>query len=208
VTPLQGIRAKVNSSITEVVYANSSQVELIQEIAERCDIVIIFLGMMSTEGNDRPNLSLPPEQDRLVNLVAELSRTEKIVVVLNIPGATLLPWIDDVPAIVIPFFPGQEDGNAIADILFGDINPSGKLPITFPVKEDEVPTDSRIQYPGIDNVEVYSEGLDIGYRWYERYNVRPLFPFGHGLSYTTFSYNSVKVSLFMDKKKKLFYDCY
>ena len=91
---------------------------------------------------------------------------------------------------------GQEDGNAIADILFGDVNPSARLPITFPVTESEIPVNITSRYPGIDNHVIYSEGLTMGYRWYDANSIKPLFPFGHGLSYTTFKYNAAVVKFF------------
>jgi len=105
-----------------------------------------------------------------------------------------MPWVDQVSTIICAFLPGQEDGNAIASILFGDTNPSGKLPVTFPPSQKEIPVNTEMQYPGINNEAYYSEKLLVGYRWYDAMNIAPLFPFGHGLSYTSFDYNNIEVS--------------
>jgi len=104
-----------------------------------------------------------------------------------------MPWADQVPGIVEAWYPGIEDGNAIAAVLFGDVNPSGKLPETFPKAQSDLPTQTPEQYPGVNGHAVYSEGLDVGYRWYDAKGIAPLFPFGHGLSYTTFGYSGLVV---------------
>jgi beta-glucosidase len=143
-------------------------------------------------------LSISDAQNLLVKSVAAVQ--QNTIVVIHTPGAILMPWIDQVKAIVCAFLPGQEDGNfyrkyriemesisllgnAIASILFGDVNPAGKLAVTFPKTQEEIPVNKPIQYPGIDNEAYYLEGLLVGYRWYDAKNVTPLFPFGHGLSY-------------------------
>jgi len=104
-----------------------------------------------------------------------------------------MPWVSDIPAIVCAFLPGQEDGNAIAAVLFGDVNPSGRLPLTFPMSNKQIPVNTVQQYPGIDNEAQYSENLLVGYRWYDAMEQTPLFPFGFGLSYTTFNYSNLNV---------------
>jgi len=113
--------------------------------------------------------------------------------VIHHPGAVLMPWATSVRSIVCAFLPGQEDGNAIAATLYGDINPSGKLPVTFPMTNDQIPVNTKIQYPGINGETEYLERLLVGYRWYDAKNVAPLFPFGHGLSYTTFAYSNLQI---------------
>ena len=120
---------------------------------------------------------------------------KNVVVVAQVPGAVLMPWVTQVQAILIPFYSGQESGNALADVLFGDVNPSAKLPITFPATETQVPANTTLRYPGVDNEAFYSEGLFVGYRWYIQQNQKPLFEFGHGLSYTQFKYNSYTVTI-------------
>jgi len=105
-----------------------------------------------------------------------------------------MPWSDKVSSIIVSFMPGQEFGNAIASILFGDTNPSGKLPLTFPISQNDIPVNTTDRYPGYNNEASYSEKLLVGYRWYDALNKQTLFPFGHGLSYTTFDYGNVSVS--------------
>lgn len=159
-------------------------------LAADADAVLIFVGTTSSEGGDRRDLSLEAE-DELIGAVAATAG-DKVSVVAVTPGAILTPWRDQVAAILVPFMPGQEYGNAIADVLFGDVNPSAKLPITFPKIENEVGF-AEEQYPGKNGVSLYTEGLEVGYRWYAAHNVEPAFPFGHGLSYTNFEYSSLTV---------------
>ena len=116
------------------------------------------------------------------------------IVVLNTGGPVLMPWLSSVKAVVEAWYPGQDDGTAIASVLFGDIDPSGHLPETFPTSLSEIPTASPTQFPGVGGRVDYSEGLDVGYRWYDAKNVTPLFPFGYGLSYTTFSFSHLTVT--------------
>ena len=113
---------------------------------------------------------------------------------MNTGGAVLMPWVDQVRGIVEAWYPGQEDGNAIAAVLFGDVNPSGKLPMTFSKQATDVPAHTTQQYPGINDEVQYSEGLFVGYRHYDAQNITPLFPFGHGLSYTSFSYSDLFIT--------------
>jgi beta-glucosidase len=105
-----------------------------------------------------------------------------------------MPWLESVPAVLEAWYPGEEDGNVVADIVFGRVNPSGKLPMTFPRTATEVPASTPEQYPGVNGTATYSEKLLVGYRWYDAKNVEPLFPFGFGLSYTTFSLANLAVS--------------
>src|SRR5204862_5735732 len=134
----------------------------------------------------------PGDQDALVASVA--AANPHTVVVLDTGAPVLMPWVDDVPGIVEAWYPGIEDGNAIAAILFGDVNPSGKLPETFPKSQADLPTNARAQYPGVNGHAVYSEKLNVGYRWYDAQGIKPLFPFGHGLSYTTFRYSGLSLT--------------
>jgi len=103
----------------------------------------------------------------------------------------LMPWVDKVPAILQAWYPGEEDGNVVASLLFGEVNPSGKLPITFPVRDQDVPANTPEQYPGVGGVARHTEGVFVGYRHYDARGIAPLFPFGHGLSYTTFRMSQV-----------------
>ena len=142
-----------------------------------------------TEGNDRSSLGLPGDQDILINKVVEANPNS--VVVINTGSPISMPWIKETKAILQSWFPGQEFGNALYDILFGETNPSGKLPTTFPMKLDDTPAYNH--YPG-ENLQMdYLEDIYVGYRWYEKEKIKPLFPFGFGLSYTKFEYSNLRI---------------
>jgi beta-glucosidase len=159
-------------------------------VAAESDAAIVVVGtdeFFETEGEDRPTLSLPGDQDALVAAVAAVNTNT--VVVLNAGSPVTMPWIDDVAAVVQLWFPGQELGGVLADVLSGDEEPGGRLPVTFPPDLDQTP--AAPYYPPIDGRSVYGERQLIGYRWFDRTGVEPLFPFGHGLGYTTFTIESV-----------------
>jgi beta-glucosidase len=118
----------------------------------------------------------------------------RTIVVVNSGAPVLMPWIDEVPAVLEAWYPGEEDGNALAAVLFGDVNPSGKLPVTFPRTETQTPVSTPERYPGVNGTAVYSEKLEVGYRWYDAHGEDPLFPFEHGLSYTSFAFGRPTVS--------------
>jgi len=147
----------------------------------------------SSEGGDRGNLGFGGDQDGLVTAAA--AANPNTVVVAVTPGAVLMPWHASVKSILDVGMPGQEYGNALADVLFGDVNPSGRLAITLPNRENEM-NFTESQYPGLDNGHngTYSEKLLVGYRWYDAMTVQPAFPFGHGLSYTTFEYSNLQTN--------------
>jgi beta-glucosidase len=151
-----------------------------------------MVGNKDREARDRANLTLPEKQDALVSAVA--AANPRTIVVLKTGGPVLMPWLSTVPAVLEAWYPGEEDGNVVADLLFGDVNPSGKLPMTFPKAESEVPAHTPEQYPGVNGNATYSEKLQVGYRWYDAQNVAPLFPFGFGLSYTTFALAHLNIS--------------
>ena len=162
-------------------------------LARESDVVIVVAGLTNeweSESFDRINMQLPGSQD---DLIEELARANpNTVVVLNAGSPLLMPWAERVPAILEQWYNSQECGNALADILFGDVNPSGKLPTTFPVRYEDNPAFPN--YPGEDGKVSYREGLFVGYRHYDAHGVEPLFPFGHGLSYTTFEFANLQVS--------------
>ena len=170
------------------------QFDLMEEaksIAKEADAVILIVGTNSdweTEGNDRSNLDLPSNQDELIEEVCKLNKNT--VVVLNTGSPCLMPWVEEAGSILQCWFPGQEFGNSLSDIIFGKINPSGKLPTTFPKSIEDTP--AYATYPGKDLQMDYEEGLYIGYRWYDEEEIDPLFPFGHGLSYTSFDYSNLR----------------
>ncbi len=183
VTPLEGLRRRAGKS-ARVVYADGSNLAQAASVARAARTAIVFAGVSESEGADRPNLELPGNQDQLISAVA--AANPNTVVVLNTGGAVLMPWIRQVRAVVEAWYPGQEDGNAIAAVLFGDVDPSGRLPLTFPRAETQVPIATPRQWPGVNGRSIYGEKLMVGYRWYDSRHSRPLFPFGYGLSYTTF----------------------
>lgn len=221
ISPLDGIRSRVGNR-AEVVYARGyvgdasgeyngvvsgqdlkddrSPEELIAEavgVAGEADYVIFVGGLNKSahqdcEDSDRAGLGLPYDQDKVIT---ELAKANKNIVVVNVSGnAVAMPWIKEVPAVLQAWFLGSEAGNAIAAVLMGDVNPSGKLPFTFPARLEDVPAHQLGEYPGNEKVgnivhEKYNEGIFVGYRWTDKQKkVKPLFPFGHGLSYTTFEY--------------------
>ncbi|GCE31067.1 beta-glucosidase [Dictyobacter alpinus] len=159
------------------------------ELARQSDVALIFAGLngeWESEGFDRPNMDLLPEQVELIEKVAQVN--PKTIVVLNTGSPITMPWLDKVAGVLQCWFPGQECGNAMTDVIFGDVTPSGKLPQTFPKRLEDNP--AYINYPGENGRVHYGEGLFVGYRYYDKKKVEPLFPFGFGLSYTTFSYGS------------------
>ncbi|AWB28724.1 beta-glucosidase family protein [Halococcoides cellulosivorans] len=154
------------------------------------DVAVVVVQDNATEGEDRP-LWLPGEQDQLVSRVA--TAAEQCVVVVRSAGPIAMPWATSVDAILAQWYPGQADGRALADVLFGDHDPGGRLPATFGRRPDDYPATDPAAYPGIDDVVSHEEGLSIGYRYFEAEDVQPLYPFGHGESYAEFAYGAVSV---------------
>jgi len=132
-------------------------------------------------------MRLPNRQDELIEKVSAVN--SNVVVVLNLGGPVAMPWLDQVSSVLHIWYLGQESGNALADVLFGDVSPSGKLPTTFPKRLEDNP--SFINFPGENGHVNYGEGLFIGYRYYDKKAIEPLFPFGHGLSYTQFHFRAL-----------------
>ncbi|WP_163567915.1 glycoside hydrolase family 3 C-terminal domain-containing protein [Fodinicola feengrottensis] len=160
--------------------------------AKAADVAVVVVGEISSEGSDRTTLSLPGTQDALVDAVTKAN--PRTVVVLNNGGPVLMPWLTSAPAVLEMWYPGEEDGNALAAMLFGDREPGGRLPVTFPTDAAHTPIAGPPQYPAQDGHYVYSEKLNVGYRWYDATGTAPLFPFGFGLGYTTFAYSGLQVS--------------
>ncbi|MFW5713753.1 MAG: glycoside hydrolase family 3 C-terminal domain-containing protein, partial [Brevefilum sp.] len=160
-------------------------------LAKKSDAVVLVVGLPNqyeTEGHDRPDMELPGDQDALVRAVA--AANPNTIVAVNAGAPVALPWADEVDSIVLMYYPGQEGGHALADILAGEVNPSGKLTVSWPKRLEDNP--AYIHYPGWKDVH-YGEGLFVGYRYYDAKNVDPLFPFGHGLSYTQFTYSDLRL---------------
>ena len=189
-------------------YNDGSDLATAAAAAAAADVALVFVGTSSEEGGDRGSLALG-SQDALVAAVAAVAGKKTAVVAVT-PGALLTPWRRNVSAVLTPFMPGQAYGDAIAAVLFGDVNPSAKLPVTFPNVENETQF-SLQQWPGVHGNNtgspcagwhdtdrcnsVYTEKLEVGYRWYAAHpDVQPAFPFGHGISYTTFAYSKLAVS--------------
>ena len=224
IAPLDGIINRVGKQ-AEVIYARGyigdptseyngvklkrdlhdsrSAAELIAEaikLAKDADVVIFIGGLnksdgQDSEGNDRKGLNLSYGQD---NVIAELAKANKNLIVVNISGnAIAMPWVNEVPAIVQSWYNGTESGTALASILTGDVNPSGKLPFTFPVRLKDNGAHKLGDYPGVNKEETYKESIFVGYRWIDKEKIKPLFPFGYGLSYTTFEYGKASA----DKKE-------
>ena len=162
-------------------------------LAARSDAAVVVVRTYETEEMDRPNLRLPNEQDVLIRAVAA-ANPNTVVVLMNAGPVEVSEWEEQVPALVEAWFGGQEQGNAVARVLFGDVNPGGKLPLTFPRDERAAPIATAEQYPGVDGKVHYTEGVNVGYRGYDSLGITPQYPFGHGLSYTSFDYADLQVS--------------
>ena len=217
-TPLQGMQTVALGNGDIITYTDGIATADAVANATAADIAVVFAYDAESEGSDRNGLALPvegstcslvacaappagaPTQDSVIAAVA--AANPNTVVVLETGGPVLMPWIDSVKSVLETWYPGQDEGDAIAALLFGQVNPSGKLTETFPKKEGDLPTArSQAQYPGVtvngDTVgphSTFSEGLEVGYRWYDDKGIQPLFPFGHGLSYTKFSYSNLQIA--------------
>lgn len=189
IAPVNGIQAHMPLQ-KHVDLLDGSDLEAAVAAAKRDDLVIVMVGDSETEGRDHP-IELSAGQNALISAVA--AANPKTIVVLKSGSAILMPWIDSVAAVLEAWYPGEEDGNAVADVLFGTVNPSGKLPLTFPASVSQTFARNPEWYPGNGQEVHYDEKLDVGYRWYQSQQLTPLFPFGFGLSYTTFSISGLKV---------------
>src|SRR5262245_4661881 len=160
--------------------------------ASAADAALVFVNDVTSEGMDRTSLALPGDQDRLIQAVGAVN--PRTIVVLHTAGPVLMPWVGQVAGVIEAWYPGQESGNAIAAVLFGDVDPAGRLPMTFPASETQGPATQAAQYPGVAGEVHYDEDIDVGYRYYDRFAQEPLFPFGFGLSYTSFAVDHVRVT--------------
>jgi len=190
VTPLAGLQAKLGAGVN-ITVDDGKDVDAAVASAKAADTVILCLGDHQHEGGDHP-LTLNRNQDALA--AAVLAANPRTIVVLKSGGPVFMPWLEAAPAVLEVWYPGEEDGNVVADVLLGTTNPSGKLPITFPAKTEDLPQQTPEEYPGVDGHVTYSESVLVGYRWYDAKGIAPLFPFGFGLSYTTFGYSGLTVT--------------
>jgi beta-glucosidase len=189
-SPLEAIRAKAPKA--KVDYDPGTDFGAAAKLAAASDVAIVFVNQHTTEGRDVPNLSLPANQDELVSQVS--AANPHTIVVLETGGPVLMPWIDNVSAALEAWYPGIRGGEAIANILFGDVNPSAKLPVTFPKSEADMPHHAIPESsPPASDVN-YTEGLKVGYKWFDAEGKEPLFPFGFGLSYTTYAYSGLRTT--------------
>jgi len=171
---------------------DAEEMAKVQKAARESDVAVVFAGERDGEYYDRTSLALQGDMDSVIEAVAAVN--PRTVVVLNTAGAVAMPWIDKVAGVIWAGHPAAFDGSAIAALLFGDANPSGRLVMTFPVNEQQGPATRPDEYPGDGKTVNFSEGLLVGYRWYDAKKQTPLFPFGFGLSYTTFKYADLKIS--------------
>ena len=163
-------------------------------LAAAADVAVLCVGLngeWDTEGQDRPHMDLVGRQNELIARVA--AANPRTIVVLQSGGPVTMPWLSQVPAVLQAWYPGQECGNAIADVLFGETDAAGRLPQTFPVRLEDNP--AFINYPGENGRVRYGEGIFVGYRYYDKKQIEPLFPFGYGLSYASFGYANLRLSI-------------
>ncbi len=210
IPPLEGIVKRAGGAMN-VIYSEGYRLGASDaesaELAERAvnaaaaaDAVVFVGGLnhrhgFDCEGTDRPDLKLPSGQDGLIERIVAANAKTAVVLISGSPVE--MPWVGKVPAIVEAWYPGMEGGNAVARVLFGDVNPSGKLPCSFPKRLADSPAHAQgevEEFPGKDGVVKYDEGLLVGYRWFDTKGIEPLFEFGHGLSYTTFGYSGLKLA--------------
>jgi beta-glucosidase len=189
--PLEAIRARASGA--EVVFADGRDQAAAAALAAGADVAVVFATQWSAESIDTP-LELADGQDGLVAAVAAANR--RTVVVLETGGPVLMPWLDIVPAVLEAWYPGSRGGEAIAALLFGDADPSGRLPLTFPRDANQLVRRAPVGAgPGGQSVLRYTEGATVGYKWYDARKLTPLFSFGHGLSYTHFAYEGLRATL-------------
>ena len=195
VSPTEGVAnalSDIGRTDISVEYNDGSDLDAAVTLASKCQIAIVSVATTCGEGSDRETLALGNGQDDLVRAVRAVN--SRVVVSVVAPGPVLMPWSKEVPALLMSWLPGQEAGNALADVLFGKLSPSARLHVTLPNKDNEVGF-TESQYPGVGFPHpqaTYSEGLFVGYRWYQANEVTPNFCFGHGLSYTSFAYGSLQ----------------
>ena len=191
ISPRQGIASRAGPRVKITSYSGTDPARA-AAAAAKAKVAVVFASHWERETRDLKSISLPGRQNAMIESVA--AANPNTVVVLNTGGPVLMPWLRSVRGVVEAWYPGQGDGAAVASVLFGATDPSGHLPETFPTSLSEIPTASQSQFPGVDGTVAYSEGLDVGYRWYDAKRITPLFPFGYGLSYTRFRFSHLTVT--------------
>jgi beta-glucosidase len=198
VWPLTGIQDAVgpNVKVTYTAGDDNGTADIPQAVAaaQAATDAIIFVSLPEGEESDLTSLDLSSADETMISDVTAVN--PNTIVVINSGGPVVMPWIGSVAGVFENWYGGQETGAAMAALIFGTVDPSGKLPVTFPASLSQVPAQTQAQWPGTATGVTYSEGVDIGYRWYQSQNITPLFPFGYGLSYTKFSFSNLKVGAF------------
>jgi beta-glucosidase len=205
-SPLKAVRAA--DPAAQVTFDSGADLAAAAAVARKADVAIVFVYRWMSEGDDLPNLSLPGNQDALVEQVADAN--PRTIVVLETGTAVVMPWIDKVAGVIEAWYAGSKGADAVANVLYGNVNPSAKLPITFPLSVADLPHPDLIKPPPGRNADAgavlrpedamptfsvhYNEGLKVGYKWYDAEKKPVLFPFGYGLSYTTYQYSDLKVA--------------
>jgi beta-glucosidase len=209
ITPLEGIVQRAGDKVNITYSAGFSKagatnlaerarlIEHAVAAAKQADVAVIIAGLnhsryLDDEGWDRKDLRLPYGQDELIQQVVK-ANPRTIVVLIAGPAIEMDPWLAQLPAVLQAWYPGMEGGTAIARVLFGDVDPSGKLTCTYPKQLMDSPAHALGTYPGTNGTLFYKEGLLVGYRWFDAKDIEPEFPFGFGLSYTTFEYSNLKI---------------
>lgn len=201
ISVLDGLKKKVGDKIAvtfaegcpRTAPATGTSIADAAALASKADVAVVVVGLDNTiegENLDPPNLRLPGDQDKLIQAVAAANKNT-IVILVNGTHILTDQWLAKVPGLLESWYAGQEAGNAVADILFGDVNPSGKLPDTLAARREDYPDFGN--YPGTNGTVTYAEGIYVGYRHFDKRHIVPVFPFGYGLSYTTFAYSGLKV---------------
>jgi beta-glucosidase len=198
VWPLTGVQDAVNSNVT-VTYTpgddnGTTDIPLAVTAAQAATYAIIYVSLPEGEESDLTSLDLSSADETMIEDVAAVN--PKTIVVINSGGPVVMPWLSDVAGVFENWYGGGETGAATAALIFGTVDPSGKLPVTFPVSLSQVPAQTEAQWPGTSAGVDFSEGVDIGYRWYQSQGITPLFPFGFGLSYTNFAFSNLNVGAF------------
>lgn len=213
ISPLEGILRQLGGTINVTYspgYRKDAPADLIEKAvaaAQAADVAIVFGGLIherpfDCEGADRTDLVLPWGQDELIRRVVAANPRTIVVMVSGSPVA-MDAWLPQVPAVVQAWYGGTESGTALARVLFGDVNPSGKLPCTYPRRLEDIGAHALGAYPGKNGTVTYTEGMLVGYRWFDAKRIEPLFPFGHGLSYTTFRYSNLRLAPGTDPKGRV-----
>jgi len=188
VTALAALRAELGDRVR---YDTGADPVAAAALARRSTVAIVVVNDTETEHLDRTTLSLPPREDALVSAVA--AANPRTVVVLETGSAVLMPWLNQVGAVLETWYPGEQAGASLVDLLTGQVDPSGKLPVTFPASAAVMPAGTAQTFGGLGGRTVYAEGIDVGYRWYQAHNAVPAVPFGFGLSYTRFGFSHLKL---------------